>query len=654
MQRNILERLTKPTKLDIHVHHLVKGHSATQNKSSGFDVSPSYLPKTYDELCVAFKNIAILCSAENERVHGVIHERNTTITFSGKILGEKIKETTLRSLAQFFNFLTHHGVKVAYPTEDEVKAAFLAAGVPLPPVPEPVPAAHPVAVPAPAPAPVAVPEVRQEIVNRTHRRNLVVYFVNEDSQLKLRFVELQKIQQNQKPLQDMDNWERMSYLGQPRFHRELNDMHDSFNDYLIGYTSSALHNGNGSRVEVMRPDGAYEYNDVSLPLSADLDSLLRQIGPLDGAVVQYKSFNDKVGCGSIVYVADKPADFNDKNAVAFNALAAKKGLSETKDSILKMTANWIISEVNKHPEELAAYREAAEQLEKLLQADHPSLTTAIHNMTYVPEVNDFNQGKPKGQPMLNEVMKYLFTPGSNCVEKERVLLSWIREKISPKQSESSYLGQMYHSLFGGWKDEPARKQTAIEEVKNFFKNYEILLRRHWDQTLDTLYWQTGYDGAPYIHKCNHELILLHDSKLFMNSDGLMEMDFKNSTFYRNFYLPELKDDDYIPTTPDLLEPQLRHACKLLGLEFLPGINFHDRIIFTPDSTQKLMDSGYHLSESYCRSLMRASHDYKKLDVLLSQDGISPSADVKSVIVKMGEPLLHDDELRALSQMKLGR
>jgi hypothetical protein len=96
----------------------------------------------------------------------------------------------------------------------------------------------------------------------------------------------------------------------------------------------------------------------------------------------------------------------------------------------------------------------------------------------------------------------------------------------------------------------------------------------------------------------------------------------------------------------VLEEELVQACSLLKLEFLPGQDFHKQILFTPESTAYLMDRGFLYSEKYCKSLMATSYRSRLFDTL------PISKDIKGIFLRLAEPDLHQNELRAMIERKL--
>lgn len=415
-----------------------------------------------------------------------------------------------------------------------------------------------------------------------HPRHLGIYLVRDNQELKVRFVEIQKLQENDKRFADLEGLYFFDFQRRPSFWHFQDFLHESFNDYLIEHMCINRKAGELIREDLCFQDEDYYFFEIPIHLLTDFNKLIRQLGPLDGAAQYYRICNDERLTETNIHFTDQPASFTQEQ-FAEQLLHSKSGLQEFARgrSLIKTIGEWMIREVKEHPQELAAYQPAVTELEKLLQqTETEALTTTMHDMTYVPEIRDF----VKQQPMFNDVMKQVFDVSLKADEKEKLLLAWIEEQYAPRPEKSA----SQQTLFAG------KRSSPENSVSNWFANHDVLLRRYWHQTLDTICWQPGFNSAPYVDKLSAEIIILKDSKLFLNSDGLMELDYHDHYLFNSEYSKEACGG-----FTSLLGPELMKACKYLGLEFQPDTDFEGHPVFTAESTRKLMDAGYHLTKEYC-------------------------------------------------------
>jgi len=303
---------------------------------------------------------------------------------------------------------------------------------------------------------------------------------------------------------------------------------------------------------------------------------------------------------------------------------------------------WLIAQVQACPEEFAEYREVSELLKKML-AEHPgSLATPIHAYLYprlsAPELI-------AKEVINNPLIFSMLNPNQALEEVTPKLINYLRHHLqkNPSLQHEKQL-RLLHEKFPAVmkniaKTKPVNLESAINhhDLDLWFNYFETCRKSIWIKIVESLYGQLTWDGEfilPYCYDIG-ELISLTDGYLQLNSQNLMELDVSKMDSYKYRYAVDCKRHD-------AFEKDIRHAFGLLGLHFLPNQNFHERIIFTPESTRILMDYGMHYSRDYCAQLIQAKEHHRFFQRLESNRKDLPTlpADIKAAIIKYTCPNIH--------------
>jgi hypothetical protein len=140
-----------------------------------------------------------------------------------------------------------------------------------------------------------------------------------------------------------------------------------------------------------------------------------------------------------------------------------------------------------------------------------------------------------------------------------------------------------------------------------------------------------------------EMFILLYTDMHLSDSGLMVLDgykqFDNEPYYK--YYAEEKPRH------ELFERDMRHICKLLGLELMPDQDFHQKIVFTPESTHKLMQMGMHYTKDHFKHLLQARHCHRLFKSAENQGLPKLPEDLKAKIISAAFPELHPVEVKAV-------
>ncbi len=455
-------------------------------------------------------------------------------------------------------------------------------------------------------------------------------------------------------------WRRMQELRKPRFARVCPAIHDQLNYEYIGYTASRVYAHNTDTRSVINFQGErYEYNDMIMPLQKANDRedgaelLLKQLGPLDAVFHSYQKFNRSIGC-KINFPAH-PTDFADQQQIMSATLAEGAEFPYIKESMTRTLANWIVAEVERSPEELAEYSEALPELKRLLALPDASLTYAIRAQYYpLPALESRIKTAMEMQPLYAA----MFDPATSYEDKEKLILSWLRNQIDPKQAPTSYFG-LFRQMITGTEPEQAKVGDNKNAINSMYENLAAIRIHLWRQKLECLVGRIASDGGPYTGRIDGILSMLMDAKFYLNDSGAMVLDYDKS-----FQGHLAKDYDHFLENDgemkklDSFEIEIRHVLKLLGLQLVPDQDFYDNhvVAFTKESTRTLMDWGYHISKDHCKKLLKAGHDLKKLDMVAAQTPALADMPEEMHLALMTSvaPSLPVNEVHTMNALRLGK
>lgn len=124
--------------------------------------------------------------------------------------------------------------------------------------------------------------------------------------------------------------------------------------------------------------------------------------------------------------------------------------------------------------------------------------------------------------------------------------------------------------------------------------------------------EKAHDNTSFTWKYGEMIFWMQaDYSLERHKEGdRISIDVAHSEYYKQY----VNVDGEAPH--ELFERQLTHVAKMLALEFAQDCNFRRKITFTPESSQRLIAAGLHLTPAYFKSLLGFHHRWI---FLLSKD-----------------------------------
>lgn len=175
--------------------------------------------------------------------------------------------------------------------------------------------------------------------------------------------------------------------------------------------------------------------------------------------------------------------------------------------------------------------------------------------------------------------------------------------------------------------------TDVRVVSLWFENFLTIRHKLWVQMVKTLYSKAAPDGGNYTNNYT-EIRLLKEATISFDG-GKFALQFSHTNDYKNGYAPGKK-------WQHVLREELYTACNLLRLKLSPNQDVHKGFVyFTPETDLYLRNCGFHISERYCKSLMRASHYFRLFK--LGDEESNPfkplPSDINTSIINTIEPQL---------------
>ncbi len=105
-----------------------------------------------------------------------------------------------------------------------------------------------------------------------------------------------------------------------------------------------------------------------------------------------------------------------------------------------------------------------------------------------------------------------------------------------------------------------------------------------------------------------EWYLLRDAVFAVRNDGNVSFKMAGNATYTRYYAPGCQNHN-------ILEKEMRHLGKVIGVEFADNINFHDEIVFDKATSQRLIASGILLDSACLRDMLQP----KNIGLLFKHD-----------------------------------
>ena len=188
--------------------------------------------------------------------------------------------------------------------------------------------------------------------------------------------------------------------------------------------------------------------------------------------------------------------------------------------------------------------------------------------------------------------------------------------------------------------------TANPPIYIWFNKFQEMKEEFWQAKVTTIYGRPAPDKGTYTSDYT-EVTLLLASTIHFTKEGKFTLSFLNTNSYTQYYAKG---------TPnyDVLEIELRAACQLIGLRFLPGQDFHSgSVFFTPASDLYLKDCGFHITENYCKAHLNASNLFRLFKAPNDENAFHMLHDDAQIsIMESLEPELPRIEIEAIWSKRL--
>tara|TARA_R110000868_G_scaffold276747_5_gene536508 strand:+ start:76 stop:1452 length:1377 start_codon:yes stop_codon:yes gene_type:complete len=406
------------------------------------------------------------------------------------------------------------------------------------------------------------------------RKVISIYCLQKAGRLKVRIIEMQRLPQSATSINPIvasifepkTAFKDFFYQALALFNRLSTssiDAHNLFNQFRESYRCEVVTNPDATR-------DSYAHNSLTIRLPTDEKQLLKVVGAIDSALHEL-AYHAPTGCEVHYHYHDVlPNNYNRATAISETFASHAPLYVKPGQPLSRYLAYWISTAVERDTQVLAEYQKVADTLRLLLKTDESSLTRIINDRLY-PEtsIDDFIE---------------------NHCQKDRLMSNMLHSRVSYLQTTVELVRAIKETIAA------KKNQGALTQ---WFAQFSRLRQQLWQQTVETLYGKAAALNGFYASNYT-EIHLLLAANFTLNDRGQMVIDIRETKAYKEHYAPP-------KCGPSVLEVELRHACRLLGLEFLPNLNFHQEMIFDADSTRYLMNRGFHYSENYCKKLIRATH-----------------------------------------------
>lgn len=168
---------------------------------------------------------------------------------------------------------------------------------------------------------------------------------------------------------------------------------------------------------------------------------------------------------------------------------------------------------------------------------------------------------------------------------------------SYKIGERHSLDQNYLRLFI-----LAKKLFADNKIQEFERLIKTIAQRAKFSILEPCLGKKAHDGGYYKFEYT-ECGLLLDGKYTLRADGKLSLKVTETESYKSHYSSN-------QINHAILEPEMRFLANIANLSFEEGINFHDEIIFTKESSKKLIESGILIDVDGIKKLFSIKNNHR--------------------------------------------
>lgn len=138
--------------------------------------------------------------------------------------------------------------------------------------------------------------------------------------------------------------------------------------------------------------------------------------------------------------------------------------------------------------------------------------------------------------------------------------------------------------------------NIFSEIVN--KNYNAAMFRFLQPAMGKI----ADDGNRYDYNYT-EIELLREAIFSIKANGLVAVNWHENKAYEEHYAEKMRNHD-------ILKKELIHLAPLIGLEFMPNLDFHNELVFTPACSKRLIDLGLNLNLQYVKNFCFAKNTYQ--------------------------------------------
>lgn len=438
------------------------------------------------------------------------------------------------------------------------------------------------------------------------------------------------------------------------------------------------------------PYQTYAWDDYQFILSSDPKKLCMFLGSLDGALHHFKTYAAKHDLEITFQFSDQKPNNITREEMISQSLKNECPPGPTQE-LSRFISDIMLRLDGNEPGSADGYRNAVNELKRLLPANSQSLTKPIRDHLYP----DMTTAKFLDDYCKDDLlMADLLDPDVSFVEASHRVTAKLREQLSKKRKIDTTQPSMNNVEQADSQEqddissddvknimatailmhdpqnpaqliltiatteipdnEPKRKFASPihRDIARWFGEFDYVRELFWNAFVNKLYGHRAYDGGFYTSSYT-EIELMKECDMHLNKQGFMELDiFKDKgSVYDQHYAKGRENYSS-------LEQELRQAFGLIGLHFQPNIDFHNEpIVFDRASTKLLMNRGMHYTEDYCKKLMQASHRQRLFapnttgNNALIQSDLLPN-EMKYMIARQVEPDIHPDEDWDMRGMKI--
>lgn len=139
-----------------------------------------------------------------------------------------------------------------------------------------------------------------------------------------------------------------------------------------------------------------------------------------------------------------------------------------------------------------------------------------------------------------------------------------------------------------------------------FKAFAIIIKNNYAASkfrfLAPSIGKLADDGGKYSMRYT-EIDLMNRAVFHIRKDGLVGVNWQDNPGYQKNYAVGERNHN-------ILEKELTHLAPLLNLEFMPGINFHEGLVFNSACSKRLIAQGLHLNLQYVKNYFSAKNAYQ--------------------------------------------